>query len=159
MQFVQSIIIQSRVTKSCCKRNSSSLQRKRVKKFHFIQENTPHRTRKVLEAIYEVYGDRVIGLGCPKYARRGLEWPPYSSNYKPCDFYLWEYITDNCYSENPKTKGELTGVIKQMIAGTTNECSHKILYSFLKELIFVQTITTHTSEIYIIRMSDFLLFL
>ena len=27
---------------------------------------------------YKVYGDRVIGLGYPKFAQAGIEWPPYS---------------------------------------------------------------------------------
>ena len=27
---------------------------------------------------YKVYGDRVIGLGYPKFAQAGIGWPPYS---------------------------------------------------------------------------------
>ena len=45
-----------------------------VKTFHFMQDGaTPHRTKKVLEAIYNVYGNRVIGLGYPKFAHGGIE--------------------------------------------------------------------------------------
>ena len=40
-----------------------------VKTFHFMQdEATSHRTKEVFEAIYNVYGNRVIGLGYPEFA-------------------------------------------------------------------------------------------
>ena len=50
---------------------------------------TAHHTKEVFEAIYNVYGNRVIGLGYPKFAHGGIEWPPYSPDLKPCDFFLW----------------------------------------------------------------------
>ena len=53
---------------------------------------TPHRTKKVFKAIYNVYGNRVIGLGYLKFAHGGIEWPPYPLNLNPCDFFLWGYI-------------------------------------------------------------------
>lgn len=61
-----------------------------VKNFHFMQDGgTPHRAiREVFESIHEVYGNRVIGLGYPKFAHGGLEWPPYSPDLNPCDFFL-----------------------------------------------------------------------
>ena len=47
---------------------------------------TPHCTKQVFEAIYNVYGNRVIGLGYPKFAHEGIEWPPYYPDLNPCDF-------------------------------------------------------------------------
>ena len=45
-----------------------------VKIFHFMQGGaTPHRTKEVFEAIYNVYGNRVIALGYPKFAHGGIE--------------------------------------------------------------------------------------
>ena len=45
-----------------------------VKTFHFMQDGaTPHRTKEVFEAIYNVYGNWVIGLGYPKFAHGGIE--------------------------------------------------------------------------------------
>ncbi|EZA53834.1 hypothetical protein X777_06699 [Ooceraea biroi] len=45
-----------------------------VNRFYFMQdEATPHRTRDVFESIHKVYGNRVIGLGYPKFAHGGLE--------------------------------------------------------------------------------------
>ena len=49
---------------------------------------TPHRTKEVFKAIYNVYRNRVIGLGYPKCAQGEIEWPPYSPDLNPCDFFL-----------------------------------------------------------------------
>ena len=50
-----------------------------VKTFYFMQDGaTPHRAKEVFEAIYNVYGNRVIGLGYPKLAHGAIEWPPCS---------------------------------------------------------------------------------
>ena len=60
-----------------------------VKTFHFMQDGaTSHRTKEVFEVIYNVYGNRVIGLGYPKFAHGEIEWPPYSPDLNPCDFFL-----------------------------------------------------------------------
>ena len=67
-------------------------------------EATPHRTKEVFEAICNVYGNRVIGSGYPKFAHRGIGWPPYSPDLNACDFFLWGYIKDHCNSENPTTE-------------------------------------------------------
>ena len=60
-----------------------------VKTFHFMQDGaTPYRTKGVFKAIYNVYGNRVIGLEYPKFAHGGIEWPPYYPDLNPCDFFL-----------------------------------------------------------------------
>ena len=64
---------------------------------------TPHRTKEVFEAIYNVYENRVIGLGYPKFAYSEIEWPPYSPDLNPCNFFSWVYIKDHCYFKNPTT--------------------------------------------------------
>ena len=67
-------------------------------------------------------GTRVIGLGYPKFANGGLEWPPYSP-----DFFLWSYITDKCYAENPTTRKELIEAIK-VAYGFTVDMLEKVSY-------------------------------
>ena len=45
-----------------------------VKTFYFMEDGaTLHRTKEVFEAIYNVYGNRVIGLGDPKFSHTGIE--------------------------------------------------------------------------------------
>ncbi|XP_057335141.1 uncharacterized protein LOC130673942 [Microplitis mediator] len=93
-----------------------------VKNFYFMQDGaTPHRTHEVFEAINRVYETRVIGLGYPKFVQGGLEWPPYSPDLNPCDFFLWGYIKDHCYAKNPSTVEELIAAIQKVVRGITND--------------------------------------
>ena len=94
---------------------------------------TPHRTQEVFEAIYNAYKNRVIGLGYPKFAHGRIEWPPYySSDLNPCDFFLWDYIKDHCYSENSTTTEELVKSIRKTVNDISDEILRKVLYSFRK---------------------------
>ena len=78
-----------------------------LKTLRLMQDGaTPRCTKEVFEAIYNVYGNRVIGLGDPKFAHGGIEWPPYSLDLNPCDFFLCGYIEDHYYSKNPTTTEE-----------------------------------------------------
>jgi len=44
-----------------------------IKGYNFMQdEATPHKTKEIFETIHKVYGNRVIGLGYPKFAQGGL---------------------------------------------------------------------------------------
>ena len=95
---------------------------------------TPHRTKGVFEAIYNVYENRVIGLGYPKFPHEGIEWPRYSSDLNPCDFSLWGYIKDHCYSENPTTTEELMKSIRKIVNSISDEILSKVLYSFWKRI-------------------------
>ena len=84
----------------------------------------PRRTQEIFEALHKVYDTRVIGLGYPKFAREGLEWPPYSPDLNPCDFFLWGYIIDHCYTESPQTVDDLVRAIKK------TEILEKVFNSF-----------------------------
>lgn len=68
--------------------------------------------REVFEAIYEVYGDWVIALKYPKFARKV---PSLFFKFKPAQLFSWRYIEDNCYFENLKAKEELIGAIKKLL--------------------------------------------
>ena len=71
---------------------------------------------------YKVYGDRVIGLGYPKFAQAGIEQPPYSPDLNPCDFFLWGYLKDNCYAEKPKTIDDLRKAITKGVLSIKIPC-------------------------------------
>ena len=95
---------------------------------------TPHRTKEVFEAIYNVYRNRVIGLGNLKFAHGGIEWPPYSPALNPCDFFLWGYIKDHCYYKNPTITEELMKAIRKTVNSISDEIFSKVLYSFRKRI-------------------------
>ena len=95
-----------------------------------------HRTQEVFRAIQLVYGTQVIGLGYTKFANVGLEWQLYSPDINPCDCFLWGYIKEKCYAENPTSKEDLIKAIKKMVYGITTHMLEKIFYSFRKRINF-----------------------
>ena len=48
----------------------------------------------MFEELHNVYGTRIIGLDFPKFADAGMEWPPYSPDLNPVDFFFWSYVKD-----------------------------------------------------------------
>ena len=68
-----------------------------------------------MQALLSVYGNRVMGLEYPKFANGGMEWTPYSTNLKPCDFFLWGFFKDEYYLQHPETIEELKDTIKDVV--------------------------------------------
>jgi inhibitor of nuclear factor kappa-B kinase subunit alpha len=60
-----------------------------------------------INVLNEVFKDRLIS--------RGL-WPARSPDLNPCDFYLWENLKDNVYSNNPHTFVEIKQSIRETIS-------------------------------------------
>jgi hypothetical protein len=46
---------------------------------------------------------------------REIEWAAHSPNLNPPYFYLWVYLKDNVYENNPQTIGELKAAITAKI--------------------------------------------
>ena len=83
-----------------------------VDEYWFMQDGaTPHRTKDVFETLFNCFNTPVIGLNYPKFAKGGLEWPPYSPDLNPLDFFFWGYLKDKVYKNNPKTLSELKNAI------------------------------------------------
>lgn len=62
---------------------------------------TPHTARIVLEWLAEKFGEHFISL------RSKIEWPPYSPDLNPLDFFLLDYLKDRVYSLPPQDKSAL----------------------------------------------------
>ena len=65
-------------------------------------------------------------LDCPFAARlisrRHIpEWSPHLPDLNPPDFYLWGFLKDHVYQNNPQTIAELKVAITQQIHGITRE--------------------------------------
>ena len=127
-----------------------------VKTFYFMQDGSrPHHTKEVLETIYNVHGNRVIGLEYPKFADEKIEWPSYSPDLNRCDFFLWGYIKDHYHSEKSTATEELMKAIRKTVNSISDEIWSKVLYSFRKRLIVARVVMVNTSKIFIIKFIDF----
>ena len=91
----------------------------------------------------------VIGLGYPKFAKGGLEWPPYSPDLNPCDYFLWGYIKDHCHASDTKTKDYLAAAINKVVSGITKDALENVLMFFRKRIDFCKNSDgTHFENIY-----------
>ncbi|GBL88044.1 hypothetical protein AVEN_133703-1 [Araneus ventricosus] len=70
-----------------------------------------HRTEKVLRFLDEYFGNRVIALDYPKFTDTGIDWPPYSPDLTPCDYFLWDALKDTVYENHSSTLDELESAI------------------------------------------------
>ena len=44
--------------------------------------------------------DRVIALNSSNHTAMGINWPPYSPDFNPCDFFLRGNLKNNVYANN-----------------------------------------------------------
>ena len=97
----------------------------------FMQDGArPHRTAEVFSVLNQHFGDRVIGLDYPGSSLEGLEWPPYSPDLNPCDYFLWGYLKDKVWQSNPKTISELKRAISGQVAEISTEICQKVIRGF-----------------------------
>lgn len=74
----------------------------RLNRVWWMQDGAPcHRSIPVKNRLFEVFGERVIGVG------HRVEWPPRSPDLTPCDFFLWGYLKDKVYATPPTDLQEL----------------------------------------------------
>ena len=94
----------------------------------------PHRTDDVFELLFEHFGHRVIALDYPKFSGGGLDWPPYSPDLNPCDYFLWGYLKDSIYKETPKTIDDLKTAISDQIHAIGRDTCEAVITGFEKRL-------------------------
>jgi transposase len=104
-----------------------------------MQEGTtPHRTEDVFETLCNCFNTRVIGLNYPKFAKGGLEWPPYSPDLNPLDFLFWDYLKDTIYKNNPKTLSELKNSLTVAIKNIEVQVLQCLIENLCKRLEICQ---------------------
>lgn len=67
---------------------------------------TAHTSHTTMNALEEFFGNRIISKNL---------WPPRSPDLSPADFYLWGYLKERVYSNNPQTLEALQHNIENVI--------------------------------------------
>lgn len=109
--------------------------------FYFMQDGAPpHRVASVFEVLSENFSERVIALGYPGYSDSGINWPPYSCDLNPCDFFLWGYMKDSIFKNFARipTLDELKVRITELVASIQLDTCQKVCDNFIKRLELVQ---------------------
>lgn len=108
------------------------------KDYWFMQNGaTPHRKKDVFRTIHRVFGERVIALGYREVTGGGIEWPPYSPDLTPCDFFLWGYLKDRVYAQGPQSIDDLKNIIVAEIQAIEIDMILKVFRNFEKRIQYV----------------------
>ena len=103
--------------------------------YWFMQDGAlPHRTNNVFQVLDEHFTGRVIGLGYPYKHGGGMDWPPYSPDLNPCDFFLWGYLKDRVYRGNPQTIDALKEAITSEIQAIEPSTLQNVIQGFESRL-------------------------
>ena len=67
---------------------------------------SPHSSNESLAWLQQRFPDRLISRRCEP------QWSPHSPDLNPPDFYLWVYLKDRVYGNNPQTIPDLKAAIR-----------------------------------------------
>lgn len=102
-----------------------------VQDYWFQQDGAgPHRTVDVLQSLSTMFNGHIIGLDCDRVTDSGLEWPPYSPDVNPCDYFLWGHIKDRVYRTSPATLEDLKIAITQEVTAIGSEVLKRVIQNF-----------------------------
>ena len=90
----------------------SEIEDMNVSDMWFQQDGArPHTAAETMAIVNDRFPDRTISQGAK------VEWPPRSCDLTPLDFFLWGYVKDKVYANNPKTIPQLKAEIIRVMNG------------------------------------------
>ncbi|GBO16026.1 hypothetical protein AVEN_216859-1 [Araneus ventricosus] len=94
----------------------------------------PNRTEKLFRFLDEYFGNRVIALDYPKFTGTEMDWPPYSPDLTPCDYFLWGSWKDIVYRNHPSKLDELESAICVAYNSISVETLKDVMSNFILRL-------------------------
>jgi len=102
---------------------------------YFQQDGArPHTANLTLDMIHDEFSDRVLSNRYPERFGEGHHWPPYSPDLNPCDFFLWGYLKDRVYQNNPHTVEELEAAIREEVLRIDESTMDLVVANFARRL-------------------------
>ena len=101
-----------------------------VRALQWFQQDgaTPHTSNESLEWLRHRFSDRLISRRCDP------EWSPHSPDLSPPDFYLWGYLKDRVYGNNPQTIPDLKAAITAAIRAIPTEECGRVIDNFARRI-------------------------
>lgn len=87
---------------------------------------TAHTSGATISLLHEIFGNRLISRNSE------FIWPPRSPDLSAADFFLWGYLKDRVYVNQPKTIQELKQNIVTEICNIKPETLHSVMYNALE---------------------------
>ena len=89
---------------------------------------TPHTANLSLTWLDQKFPNRLISR------KREPEWAPHSPDLNPLDFYLWGYLKDRVYRDNPQSIPELKEAISREIRAIDKEECGRVIDNFARRV-------------------------
>lgn len=104
-----------------------------IQRMWFQQDGaTPHTANETLDLLRERFQNRII-------SRRGdVNWPPRSCDLTPLDFFLWGFLKEKVYVNNPETIQQLRDNIITAIVEISPQLCEKVIDNFAKRMTCCQ---------------------
>ena len=116
-----------------------------VRAFQLFQQDdaTPHTSNESLAWLRQRFLDRLISR------RFDPEWSPHSPDLKPPDFYLWGYLKDRVFGNNPQTIPDLKAAITAAIKAIPREECGRAIENFARRIqVCLQRRGAHLEHIF-----------
>lgn len=101
-----------------------------VRDLQWFQQDgaTPHTSNESLAWLQHRFPDRLISRRCDP------EWSPHSPDLNAPDFYLWGYLKDRVYGNNPQTIPDLKAAITAAIRAIPREECRRVIENFARRI-------------------------
>ena len=94
----------------------------------FMQDGArPHTANLVLDLLHENFENRVMSNRFPERFHGGSMWPPHSPDLNPCDFFLWGFMKEQIFRENPTNLLQLRAAIINVFHVVTEDLCRKVV--------------------------------
>ena len=105
-------------------------RREIVRVLQWFQQDgaTPHTSKESLAWLQQRFSDRLISRRCDP------QWSPYSPDLNPPDFYLWGYLKDWVYANNPQSIPDLKAAITTAIRAIPREECGRVIENFARRI-------------------------
>ena len=107
----------------------------------FMQNGAPpHTADKSLKFLPRKFKGRIISMRYKDIFRCGLTWPAYSLNLNPCDYFLWSFVKNRVYKNEPKSIDELEEAIVQETNSISRETLARVFDSFERRVKDIENV-------------------
>lgn len=87
---------------------------------------TAHTARQTIELLRQIFGRRIISRNSE------IKWPSRSPDLTAPDFFLWGYLKDRVYHNNPRTIQQLKASIREEIKNINQETLRQVMIHVLE---------------------------
>ena len=105
---------------------------------------TPHTSNESLAWVQQRFPDRPISRGCDP------QWSPHSPDMNPPDFYMWGYLKERVYGNNPRTIPDLKAAITAAVSAIPKEECGRVIENLAHRIqMCLQRQGTHLEHIFL----------